>query len=67
MPIMSGGKVIEPSTTNLGVRTRVYWVDVLPTDANIGATAANGQIAINVTNGNVYERQAGAWVRIDTL
>jgi len=45
----------------------VYWVDVLPTDANIGATAANGQIAINVTNGNVYERQAGAWVRIDTL
>lgn len=67
MPILTGGKVIEPSTGAVGVRARIYYVEAVPTDANIGATAANGQIAMNVANGNIYERQAGVWVRIDTL
>lgn len=68
MPTISGGKVIEPSASPLGVKVRVYHVDGLPTDANVGAgTPANGMIAANMQNGNIYERQAGAWVRIDTL
>jgi hypothetical protein len=67
MPIITGGKVIEPSPGAVGVKARIYWTEAVPTDANIGATAANGQIAVNVVTGNVYERQAGVWVRIDTL
>lgn len=67
MPIVTGGKVVEPSAAQAGAKLRIYWTEAVPTDANIGATAANGQIAVNVATGNVYERQAGAWVRIDTL
>lgn len=67
MGIVTGGKVIEPSTLNTGVRGRIYRVEAVPTDTNIGVTATNGMIAENVLNGNLYERQAGIWVRIDTL
>lgn len=67
MPIITGGKVIEPSTTNAGVKARVYYTSGVPTDASVGVTAANGQVAMDVVTGNIYERQAGAWVRIDTL
>jgi hypothetical protein len=67
VPILTGGKVIEPSTGAVGVKARIYWTEGVPTDATIGVTAANGQIAVNVANGNIYERQAAVWVRIDTL
>lgn len=67
MPIVTGGRVIEPSTTNPGIKQRIYWTEAVPTDSNIGVTAANGQIAVNVVNGNVYERAAGVWTRVDTL
>lgn len=67
MPIVTGGNVIAPSTLNSGVRGRIYRTEGVPTDATIGFAAANGQIAENVQNGNLYERQAGLWVRIDTL
>lgn len=67
MGIITGGKVIEQGTANPGVRGRIYRTEAVPTDANIGVTAANGMIAENVLNGNLYERQAGVWVRIDTL
>lgn len=67
MGIITGGKVIEGQTTNPGIRGRIYRVDAVPTDTNLGITVANGMIAENVTNGNLYERQAGVWVRVDTL
>lgn len=67
MPVITGGKVIEPSTANPGLKNRVYKAEAVPTDANIGVTAANGMIAENVATGFVYERQAGSWVRIDTI
>lgn len=73
MPIIAGGRVAPPTTagvTNPGIKTAIYAVEAVPTDANVGLLAgelANGMIAQNVVTGNVYERQAGAWVRIDTL
>jgi hypothetical protein len=41
----------------------------VPTDTTIGydGTPTNGTLAENVVTGFVYERQAGVWVRIDTL
>lgn len=69
MGIVSGGKVIESTGGSMSVGTRgaVYYVEAVPTDANVGAPAFNGMIAQNVLTGNIYERQAGVWVRIDTL
>lgn len=67
MGIITGGKVIEGQTTNPGVKPRIYWAEAVPTDTNIGIAAANGMLAGNVLTGNVYERQAGVWVRVDTL
>lgn len=67
MPVIFGGKVIEPQTTNPGLKQRLYRTEGVPTDATIGVTAANAMLAENVLTGFVYERQAGVWVRIDTL
>lgn len=67
MAVISGGVIIAPQTTNSGVKNRVYPTNGVPTDATIGVTAANAMLAQDVTTGNVYERQAGVWVRIDTL
>lgn len=67
MPVIFGGRVIEPQTTNPGIKNRIYKTEGVPTDATIGVTAANGQLAENVLTGFVYERQAGVWVRVDTL
>lgn len=66
MGIITGGTVIGPGV-NPGTKNRVYKTEAVPTDANIGVTAANGMLAENVVTGFVYERQAGVWVRIDTL
>jgi hypothetical protein len=67
MPVITGGKVIEPQTTNPGVRSRIYYTTGVPTDTTIGVTAANGMVAMDVANGNIYERAAGVWTRVDTL
>jgi hypothetical protein len=67
MGIIFGGKVIEPSTNNPGIKPRIYWTEGVPTDATIGAVAANGQLAVNVATGFVYERAAGVWTRVDTI
>lgn len=67
MGIITGGKVIEGQTTNPGLKPRVYWTTGVPTDTTIGVTATNGMLAADATNGNLYERQAGVWVRVDTL
>lgn len=64
MPIIQGGTVIA------GSKPQILWLSVLPTDAVVtanGWTPANGQLAGNLTNGNIYERAAGVWNRIDTL
>lgn len=64
MPIIQGGTIIP------GSRVPILYLNVLPTDAAVtaaGWTPANGQIVENTANGNLYERQTGAWVRIDTL
>lgn len=68
MPIITGGKVIEPQTANPGVKPRIYWTEGIPTDTTIGVTAANGMLAGNVVTGFIYERTGPVtWVRIDTL
>ena len=67
MAIITGGKIIEPQTTNNGVRSRIYYTTGVPTDATIGVTPVNGQLAMDVANGNIYERVAGTWTRVDTL
>ena len=69
MAVISGGNVVGPSTTNPGLKNRVYHVDAVPTDANVavGFAAANGMLAENVVTGFLYERQASVWVRIDTV
>jgi hypothetical protein len=73
MPIISGGQIIPPSTSgvsNPGLRQTIYRTNGVPTDGTIGIPAAsivNGMIAEDLTNNNMYERRAGAWVRMDTL
>lgn len=73
MAVITGGQVIGPpgsgvgSNANPGLKNRTYKTTGVPTDTTIGVTAANGMIAEDVASGNVYERQAGVWVRIDTL
>lgn len=76
MGIITGGNVIPNTTQIPGSKARVTYVEAVPTDANVGGSAgaagaartpANGELAVNVLNGNVYERAAGVWVRIDTL
>lgn len=80
MAMISGGNVIAPGVypqTGPDNKIRITWIEnAVPTDALVGGSAgpggaarvpANGEIAVNVANGNIYERQAGVWVRIDTL
>jgi hypothetical protein len=71
MAVISGGKVITatPAVTISPAKARVYHVDGVPTDANIGydGTPPNGTLADNTITGFMYERQAAVWVRIDTL
>lgn len=69
MGVVTGGKVIAPQTTNPGLKNRIYKAEAVPTDANIGydGTPPNGALAENVVTGFVYERQAGVWVRVDTV
>jgi hypothetical protein len=69
MAVITGGTVIPPqaSTQNPGVKQTIYRTAGVPTDATIGVTAANAMLAENTLTGFVYERQAGVWVRIDTL
>jgi len=73
MPVIVGGLIIGPpgaGNTNQGIKERIYRVSGVPSDAQLtasGITPANGQISENILNNNLYERQAGAWVRIDTI
>jgi hypothetical protein len=67
MPTVSGGRVTEKGIVSPGTRERILSVEGVPTDALIGQAFVLGMIAQNVLTGNIYERQAGAWVRIDTL
>jgi hypothetical protein len=68
--IITGGNVIPPSSSPGGVRPPIYYANGVPTDANIGlpaGTVVNGMLAVDINNGNLYERAAGSWVRRDTL
>lgn len=69
MAVISGGTVSPPGVRTEGTVPTVYRTNGVPTDATISSafTPANGDIAVNVLNGNVYERQAAVWVRVDTL
>ncbi len=67
MPVITGGRIIEPQTTNPGIKQRVYKTDGVPTDASIGVAAANGMLAENLATGFLYERAIGVWTRIDTV
>jgi hypothetical protein len=69
MAVISGGTVSPAGTQSTGNRPPIYYTNGVPTDATISSafTPANGALAVNVANGNTYERQAGAWVRVDTL
>jgi hypothetical protein len=67
--IITGGAVSPPGVRTPGTRPTVYVTNALPTDAGVSSlfTPANGDLAVNVANSQVYERQAGVWTRIDTL
>ena len=73
MGIIAGGRINPPVTagvSNPGLRQPIFGVEAVPTDANVGMQAAeltNGMLAQNVLTGFVYERQAGAWVRVDIV
>lgn len=76
MGIITGGNVIPNTTQTPGSKPRITYVEALPTDPLVGGSAGpagaartpvNGELAVNVLNGNVYERTGGAWARIDTL
>lgn len=69
MPIISGGNVTPQGALTPGARQPLYQTNGVPTDATISSafTPANGALAVNVLTGFVYERQAGLWVRIDTI
>lgn len=71
MAVITGGNVIWGGTTLTGSRAAITYVSGVATDAKVagssGRTPANGELAEDVVTGNVYERQAGVWVRIDTL
>lgn len=69
MAIISGGTVSGPGVRIEGTVPTVYRTNGVPTDVTISSafTPANGDIAVNVLTGNVYERQAAVWVRVDTL
>lgn len=66
MAVITGGNVIRGGKVIEGARGRQERVSGVPTDASAG-TAALGSIAEDIVTGNLYERQAGGWVRIDTL
>ena len=72
MPIITGGNVLIGGNVNPGGRAAMLYSDGVPATngSNLGvpaASLANGMLATNVATGDVYERQAGLWVRIDTL
>ncbi len=69
MAVISGGTVSGPGTQLGGGAQTIYKTNGVPTDATISSafTPANGSLAVNVLTGFYYERQAGAWVRIDTI
>lgn len=72
MAVISGGNVIVGGNITPGARTRMLYSEGVPATngSNLGVAAANlsnGMTAQDVLTGNIYERQAGLWVRIDTL
>jgi hypothetical protein len=69
VPVISGGN-INPPGPNAGLRTPIFATQGVPTDATIGLPASsivNGLICQDVTTTFLYERRAGAWVRMDTI
>lgn len=75
MGIITSGNIIQGGAIP-GSKARVTYVEGVPTDAKVGGssgaggaarTPVNGELSVDVLNGNVYERQAAVWVRIDTL
>jgi hypothetical protein len=69
MAVISGGTVSAPGVQSVGNRNPEYYTNGVPTDATVSSafTPANGAVAVNVLTGFIYERQAGSWVRIDTI
>jgi hypothetical protein len=69
MAVISGGTVSAQGVQSTGNRPPIYYTNGVPTDGTISTafTPSNGALAVNVANGQLYERQAGAWVRVDTI
>lgn len=71
MTMISGGNVISAPIVPVDTKDHITWIEnAVPTDANVGGgyrTPVNGELAANITTGAVYERQAGAWVKITTV
>ena len=73
MAMISGGNVIYP-TVMPDVKVRIFWLEnaAPTTDASVygatGRTPTSGDLACNVTTGNLYKRTGvDTWTRIDTL
>jgi hypothetical protein len=71
MAVIQGGQVntAGQGVTTPGAKPRVLYANGVPTDANLTSAAvpANGDLAVNVLTGDVYERAAGVWTRRDTI
>lgn len=69
MAVITGGTVSGPGVRAEGVAPKTYYTNGVPTDATISSafTPVNGDLAVDVVNGNVYERQLAVWTRVDTL
>lgn len=72
MAVITGGNVLIGGLTTPGTKSVMLYSEGVPATngSNLGvasASLANGMLATDVLTRNVYERQAGLWVRIDTL
>lgn len=71
MPVITGGNVIRGGTVIAPAADRIIYTNGVPTDALVSGgyapTPSNGQLAQDINTGFVYERQAGAYVRVDTI
>jgi hypothetical protein len=76
MGIITQGNIIQGNAIP-GSKPRITYLEAVPTDTNVGGssgvggaarTPVNGELAINVLTGNVYERTGvNTWTRADTL
>lgn len=66
MAVIEGGTILTGGSV-LGGEPTVYHGEGNPETGGEYPNASNGDIYHDHANGDVYEKQAGVWVRVDTL